>query len=72
MGKTRKKRVAAPPSLLSVTEVAALLKVSRVAVLYAIQDGRLKAQKVGTVWVIRREDLSAYHPRAYRRREVTE
>jgi excisionase family DNA binding protein len=53
---------------LTVAEVAEAKGVSRVAVLYAIRDGRLEAFRVGRSWIVPRGALAAYEPRAYRRR----
>ena len=44
-------------NLLSTAQAAKLLGISRVAVLKQIVSGKLKAQKVGRNFVIRREDL---------------
>lgn len=43
--------------LLSTSEVAKLLGVSRVAVFQKIKSGEIPAQKVGRNYVIKREDL---------------
>ncbi len=43
---------------ISVTEAAQLLGISRTAVLKAIQVGRIKAKKVGNVYIIQRANLS--------------
>jgi excisionase family DNA binding protein len=54
--------------LLTVSEVADEKGVTRTAVLYAIQDGRLEALRVGRNWVVPRTALDGYEPRAYSRR----
>lgn len=54
--------------LLTVPEAAAEKGVTRTAILYAIQDGRIEALRVGRNWVVQRSALAAYQPRAYRRR----
>ncbi len=43
---------------ISVTEAAKLLGISRTAVIKAIQTGRIKAQKIGHMYVIQRSNLS--------------
>jgi excisionase family DNA binding protein len=43
------------PDLVSVTEIAERLAVSRQAVLKMISSGRLPARQAGTTWVVRRE-----------------
>ena len=43
---------------LSVTEAAELLNVSRRRVLALIEAGRLPAEKIATVYVIKKEDLA--------------
>jgi excisionase family DNA binding protein len=58
-------------NLMTVPEVAALKGVTRTAVLYAIQDGRLEATRVGRNWVVLREAADAYTPRAYRRKPTS-
>lgn len=57
--------------LLTVPEVAALKGVTRTAVMYAIQDGRVPAVRVGRNWVVTRADAEAYAPRPYRRKSRT-
>lgn len=42
---------------LSISEVARIYRVPPASVRYAIKTGKLRAIKVGWVWVIRREDL---------------
>jgi excisionase family DNA binding protein len=44
----------------SVHEVAKLLKMSRSGVLYYINSGRLKAQQVGKIYIIFKEDLGDF------------
>jgi excisionase family DNA binding protein len=55
--------------LYSVPEAARLKGVSRTAIWYAIEDGRLRAERVGRNWVIRARDLRAYTPRRRPREE---
>lgn len=57
--------------LLTVPEVAALKGVTRTAILYAIQDGRLEAVRVGRSWIVARGALDAYTPRGYRRKPTS-
>lgn len=45
---------------LSTSEVAKILRLSRVVVFKKIQNGQLKATKVGRNFIVRREDLSQY------------
>lgn len=51
--------------LLTITEAAALLHLSRQAVHTAIQEQRLPAVKVLGRWAVRKADAEAYLPRAY-------
>ena len=44
----------------SVLEVAKLLKVSRSGVLYHIKIGKLKATKVGKIYIISQEDFGDF------------
>ena len=46
----------------TVTECAAKHEVTRQAVLDAITGGRLAAEKVGPIYLIREEDCAAYRP----------
>lgn len=46
--------------LISVTEAAKYLGISRQAVLSAIEEGRMAAKKVGRQWVIRKVELEKY------------
>lgn len=48
------------PELVSVTEAAALLGVSRQAVLQRLESGSLPGRKVGNAWVIQRPALPAH------------
>lgn len=50
------------PELLSVTEVAAELGVSRQAVLQRLESGSLTASRVGNSWVIQRASLISSTP----------
>lgn len=43
--------------LLSTAQVAKILGISRIAVFKNIQSGKIKAQKVGRNYIIKREDL---------------
>ena len=52
----------------SISESAKLLKISRVAVWYAVNQGRLPARKVGHQWIIGADDLENYTPRKYARK----
>ena len=49
----------APEELLSTEDAAKLAKVKRITILKWIGRGKLKAEKVGRDYVIRREDLDA-------------
>ena len=49
-----------PSDLLTVKEVAELLRVSQPTVLRMIADGELRAIRVRNQWRIRRSDLDAY------------
>lgn len=51
--------------LLSLTEVAELLKITRPSVFEAITNGRLPATKIGNQWAVKRSDAVNYQPRAY-------
>ena len=53
--------------LLSVTEAAKIAGVSRTAVYYALQEGRLRGQRIGRAWAIDERDLDAWRPRDYPR-----
>lgn len=44
-------------NLLSTSEVAAILGITRRRVLALIKAGRLPAQRIGDSWIIRRQDL---------------
>ncbi len=44
----------------SVQEVSKLLKVSHSAVLYHIHSGKLKAQQVGKIYIISKEDFGDF------------
>lgn len=48
------------PNLLSLTEAADLIGVSRTAVHQALLERRLQGERVGNAWVIRREDAEAF------------
>lgn len=52
----------------SVPEVAEMVGVTRIAILYAIKEGRIKATRVSRIWLISEEDIKAYTPRAYVRK----
>jgi len=53
--------------VLSVTEAAELAGVSRTAVYYALQEGRLSGIRVGRAWVITEAAVVAWQPRDYPR-----
>ncbi len=55
---------AAPAQLLSVSEAARLVGVSRQAINQAIERGAVAAQKVGRDWILRLEDVRAYQAAA--------
>jgi len=55
---------AAPAQLLSVSEAARLLGVSRQAINEAIKRRALAAQRVGRDWILRLEDVRAYQAAA--------
>jgi excisionase family DNA binding protein len=59
-------RVMEKTDLLSLTEVAEMLKITRPSVFEAITSGRLPATKIGSQWVVSRGDLESYQPRAYK------
>ncbi len=44
----------------SVPEVARLLKISRSSVLYNIKAGKLKAARVGKIYIISKEDFGDF------------
>ena len=44
----------------SVKEVAKLLNVSHSAVLYHVRSGKLKAQQVGKIYIISKEDFGDF------------
>lgn len=72
---SREAKKAEAERLLSVSEVAALLGVTRPAVLTAIREGRLPAERSGGVgvswvWAIRASDAAAWRPRSYRRTAI--
>jgi excisionase family DNA binding protein len=46
--------------LLSLTEAAELIGISRPAAHQALVEGRLKGQRVGNAWVVRRADATAF------------
>ena len=50
--------------LLSLTEAAELIGISRAAAHQALQEERLRGRRVGTAWIIRRVDAESYKPRA--------
>ena len=54
--------------LLTITEAANVLGISRAALYDAIQTGRLTAATVLGKQVLRRADVAAYEPRSYRDR----
>ncbi len=54
--------------LLTITEAASALGISRAALYDAIQNGRLAAVTVLGKQVLRRADVAAYEPRSYRDR----
>lgn len=58
---------AAPAQLLSVSEAARLLEVSRQAINDAIARGALKAQRIGRGWVLQLAELRAYQAGAAQR-----
>ena len=49
-------------NLISVPQAAMIKGCSKTYILKLINQGRLKAQKVGRDWVIRREDLNSIAP----------
>ncbi|MBA3752745.1 MAG: helix-turn-helix domain-containing protein [Nitrospira sp.] len=54
--------------LLSLTEAADRLHITRQALHTALTEGKIPAQQVGRQWVLREADVDAYNPRAYRDR----
>ncbi|MFA5413763.1 MAG: helix-turn-helix domain-containing protein [Patescibacteria group bacterium] len=57
MGKTLKDILIEKSEFLSVSQLAKLLKISRVAVLKRINRGAIKAVKVGRSFVIKKRDI---------------
>lgn len=51
-------------NLMTAPEVAALKGVTRQGVHKAIKTGMLRAERVGGVWIIKREDAEAWTPYA--------
>lgn len=49
-------------TFVTVTQAAGEKGVNDSAVRHAIRDGRLRAQKVGNAWVIRKLDLAEWQP----------
>ncbi len=47
-------------NLLSVTEAAIRLGISRAAILRAVREGRMSAEKIGQTYVIRAADVKRY------------
>jgi len=47
----------------SVQEVSKLLNVSHSAVLYHVRSGKLKAQQVGKIYIISKEDFGDFQKR---------
>ena len=52
--------VDAAPDLLSLTEAAELIGITRPATHQALHEGRLSGQRVGNAWVVRRPDAEAF------------
>ncbi len=50
--------------LLSLTEAADLIGISRAAAHQALRESRLRGLRVGTAWIVRRVDAESYQPRA--------
>jgi len=48
--------------MLSVPDAAARLGVNRSRVLFLVRAGRIKATRVGKVWIIHEADLAAWQP----------
>ena len=63
MSKTR----TAPDDLLSTVDVAAELGITVTRVNVLIREGRLKAERIGKVWIIRRGDLDPVRDRPHGR-----
>ncbi len=57
----KRQNVTPVPELLSVTDVATLLNVTRQAVLQRVESGSLPAVKVGSAWIIPASSLT-HHP----------
>lgn len=55
-----KKKRTAMKEFFSVQEVSKLLQVSHSAVLYHIRSGKLKAQQVGKIYIISKEDFGDF------------
>ena len=54
------KKSAAMKEFFSVQEVAKLLNISHSAVLYHVHSGKLKAQQVGKIYIISKEDFGDF------------
>lgn len=52
-----------PEDLMSVTQAADELGITRAAVHDALREGRLKGQQIGNAWVLNRADVAAYRER---------
>lgn len=66
--KQRRVVAGAAMKFMTIPEVAKMKGVSRVAVLIAVQTGRIKASRAGRMWLISEEDAGAYSPRTYVRK----
>ena len=53
------------PALVTVAEVAAMMRVSTMTVYRLIKAGDLPAMRVGKSYRIREDDVDAYHARQY-------
>ncbi len=56
----RKANPGPPAELLSLTEAAEVIGISRPAAHQALVEGRLRGQRVGYAWVVRRADAGAF------------
>ena len=55
----------------STVEAARIVGISRIAIWYAIQDGRLKAERVGRDWRIERPEVERFKQEREARSETS-
>lgn len=61
-----------PPNFLTVSEVAALLRLSQYAVRDMAKRGEIPAHKIGHVWRIPRSEFDRYLERSFNQKTVKE